>query len=336
MSRPIYVCLATDNNYVPLASVAMVSLLVNNKDTDELEIFILDSGISDENKEKLEKLVYEYSRRITFLDVSKNIEELQEKGVKAQGQYQSFASYARFFAIDQLPEYVDKLLYVDCDTCICESLQDLFNTDLTDCVIGAVVDILPNFHKHSINFKDEDLYFNAGVILFDCENWRNQNILIKIQDHLCNVRSKYSFHDQDIINIICKEKIYPLEPKYMVFLPEYTWGKNGIIQLTDLNKLAYYEDEDIKKASRNPVIIHYVDNILGRPWHENNTNNYGVIWYEYLKKTPYKEEFKFLKRNHSLGHKLLRISYRFLPRKYFIAIHKNRKDKVLKNREMSI
>lgn len=336
MSRPIYVCLATDDNYVPLASVAMISLLENNRDAKELEIFILDSGISETNKKNLKQLVDEYSRKITFLDVSKKIVELQKKGVKSQGKYQSFASYSRFFAIDQLPKYVDKLLYIDCDTCVCQSLQELFNIDLLECVIGAVIDILPDFHKKAINFKDTDLYFNAGVILFDCEKWRKEDILNQIQEHLCNVRSKYSFHDQDIINIICKDKIYPLDPKYMVLLPEYTWGKKGIIQLTDLDESAYYEKEYIENAAKNPTIIHYVDNILGRPWYKNNINKYGNIWREYFIKTPFKDEFKYLQHTSSIGHKLLRISYKILPLKCFIHIHKVRKNKVLKNKETSI
>lgn len=333
MLRPIFVCLATDDNYAPLASVSIISLLENNKDCDELEIFILDSGISEKNKHKLKEIVKNYSKKITFLDVSSEIDELQKKGVKAQGSYQSFAAYSRFFAIDKLPKYVDKLLYVDCDTCICGSLQELFNIDLSECVIGAVIDILPNFHKKSIGFKDIDLYFNSGVILFDCNEWRNLSILERIQNHLRNVRSKYSFHDQDIINIVCKDKIYPLHPKYMAFLPEYKWGKKGIMQLTDLEESSYYEDEDIEYALENPIIIHYVDNILGRPWYKNNVNTYGAIWEKYFINSPFKDEFKYTDCKKSIGHKLLRISYRFLPQSWFISIHKSRKNKVLKKKE---
>lgn len=333
MLRPIFVCLATDDNYAPLASVSILSLLESNKDSIELEVFILDSGISEENKYKLKQIVYNYSRKITFLNVSYEIDELQKKGVKAQGSYQSFAAYARFFAIDKLPRYVDKLLYVDCDTCICGSLQELFNTDLSECVIGAVIDILPNFHKRAIGFKDMDLYFNSGVILFDCNKWRKLSILEQIQNHLCNIRSKYSFHDQDIINIVCKDKIYPLHPKYMTFLPEYKWGKEGIIQLTDLQESSYYEDKDIENASNNPIIIHYVDNILGRPWYKNNINIYGAMWEKYFINSPFKEEFKYIEHKKSIGHELLRISYKFLPQRWFISIHKSRKNKVLKNKE---
>lgn len=336
MLKPVFVCLATDDNYAPLAAVSIVSLLENNKDANELEIFLLDSGISEKNKKKLQRIVNNYSRKITFLDVTQEIIELQNKGVKAQGSYQSFAAYARFFAIDKLPTYVDKLLYIDCDTCICESLQELFNIELYNCVIGAVIDILPDFHKKAIGFKDLDLYFNSGVILFDCYKWREENILEQIQSHLCNVRSKYSFHDQDIINIICKDKIYPLKPKYMAFLPEYTWGKSGIIQLTNLQESAYYEEKYINEAVNNPVIIHYVDNILGRPWYKNNINIYGSIWEEYFAMSSFKNEFNYIERNISIGHQLLRILYKILPKKYFISIHKYRKNKVLKNKEESI
>ena len=47
----IYICLATDNNYVQLASVALESILENNEFVDNIEFFILDSGINKNNKD---------------------------------------------------------------------------------------------------------------------------------------------------------------------------------------------------------------------------------------------------------------------------------------------
>lgn len=331
--RPLYICLATDNNYVPLASVAIQSIIESNVQCNEIEFYILDSGIEEEKKEKIVDQVRKARRKIHFIKVLEEIKKIEELGVKAQGKYKSFAAYARFFAIDFLPDYVDKILYVDCDTCNCDGLDELFNIDLKENVLGAVIDILPSWHKINIGFSENDLYFNTGVLLFDCDNWRKYKILDKIKEHLIKVNSRYSFHDQDIINIVCKNKIFPLPPKYMVFLPEYTWGKKGIIKLSNLNGHTYYSNTELKEAVKNPHIIHYVDGIFGRPWYENNKGKYDYYWIKYMKNSSYSNNFPYIPRKRSKKHILFEKCYDIVPKSIIIMINKNRKNKILRKRE---
>ena len=49
----INVCLASDNNYIPYASVVIASILLNSKKEDDLNIYILEGGISQKNREKV-------------------------------------------------------------------------------------------------------------------------------------------------------------------------------------------------------------------------------------------------------------------------------------------
>lgn len=331
--RPIYVCMATDENYVPLASVAISSLLESNKKASQIEIFLLDSGITEMSKLVLKKQVQKYNRKIHFISVLSELEELKRIGTNAQGSNKSYAAYARFFVINNLPDYVDKLLYVDCDVCICEELYELFEMNLENWWIGAVIDILPNFHKRAIDFKQYNLYFNSGVLLFNCKEWKKNNVLQLIKQHLLTVGCKYSFHDQDIINLVCKEKIYVLPPKYMVFLPEYTWGRKGILQLSELDENTYYRENELKEACDNPVIIHYVDSILGRPWYRGCNSVYFNPWNKALKKSPFNKNFPYIDKKFSYAHLLLRKIYFIFPKNLFIEIHKKRKNKVLLERE---
>ena len=41
---------SSSDSFAPIAGVAITSLLVNNKDADELNIFLIDNNISEENK----------------------------------------------------------------------------------------------------------------------------------------------------------------------------------------------------------------------------------------------------------------------------------------------
>lgn len=330
--KDINICLATDDNYVQLASVSIQSILENNSN-NKVNIFILDSGISKESKDILTSQVKNFNQNICFIDVVKDIKILADMGLNSQGKNNSFAAYARFFVIDNLPDYVDKILYVDCDTCICSDLKDLFEIDLKDNVLGAVIDILPSFHKEAIGFDKDDKYFNSGVLLFNCKIWKKEKYLNKIIEHLKKYGVKYSFHDQDIINIVCKNRILAMEPKYMVFLPEYIWGRNRILKFTDLTSKSYYKKEEIDLASENPVIIHYVESILGRPWFAENKCELYKDWHKYLINSPFSNNFKYYDKKVSLGHKILVCIYTCLPLCISLKIYKYRKNKVLKKRE---
>ena len=52
MSNKINVCLSTDNNYSKYAGVVIASVLSNSVDGD-FNFYILDGGISEENKAKI-------------------------------------------------------------------------------------------------------------------------------------------------------------------------------------------------------------------------------------------------------------------------------------------
>lgn len=330
--RPIYVCLASDDNYVQLASVAIASIIKSNIQ-DPIEFFFLDSGLCSENKEILKKQVEEKNKKITFVSVLSELENLKKLGANAQGRYQSFAAYARFYVIDKLPDYVDKLLYVDCDTCMCSSLQELFEDDLQGNWLGAVIDILPDFHKKAIEFDEKDLYFNSGVLLFNVIKWRENDVLRKIEAHIAFQKCRYSFHDQDIINIVCKGKIKRLNPRYMVFLPEYSWGVSRILQLTDLRVDAYYSDDEIKEAAENPCIIHYVESIFGRPWYKACHSRCFDRWLQALAESPFADSFRYTDKKISLKHRMLEMAYYIMPKKSFISLYKKRKNMVLLRRE---
>lgn len=302
MKRPIYICLAADDNYSQLAEVAMVSVLDNNIDAPEIEFYLLDSGIKKQNKLSIQKTVEKYGRKIHFIDVSQKLEDIRKSGIISQSIYNSFGAYARFFIVSYLPAYIDKILYIDCDVCANASLEELFNLELGDYVVGAVQDILPSSHNVHIGFKSQDKYFCSGVLLINVNKWKEEKIEKLLIEHINNIRSVYSYHDQDLINIVCKYKIYTLEPKYMVFFPEYEWGAKVLTRLSGLKN--YYSNSELKTAVSNPVLIHYVDCIFGRPWNKGNYNSKSKIWENYKEKINGSSDFIYRENDFSFKHKL--------------------------------
>ena len=93
-SSSINVVYASDNNYAEIAGVSILSLFENNKGIDEIKLFFLDSGISVDNKAKLNSIADIYSRKIRFIKVHDIYDSFD---VKIDVQYWSLAAFSRLF-----------------------------------------------------------------------------------------------------------------------------------------------------------------------------------------------------------------------------------------------
>ena len=87
----------------------------------------------------------------------------------------------------------DKLLQLDIDTIVCDSLQPLWETDLTGKWFGAVREWLGHYHPYGTS-----QYYNIGVALFNLAQMRKDNILPKLLDIVNNQRMLCQ--EQDALN----------------------------------------------------------------------------------------------------------------------------------------
>lgn len=111
----------------------------------------------------------------------------------------------------------DKVLYLDIDTIVLGSLNELWNIDITDYAIAAWVEdkdenLLPESFRWPRRRLQKSRYVNSGVILFNLKFIREHGIDDK-QIKLLN-EEKFPFPDQDVINLACDGYIKPLEPIY--------------------------------------------------------------------------------------------------------------------------
>lgn len=103
---------------------------------------------------------------------------------------------------------VDKVIHLDIDTIICDSLKGLWETDLTGKWFGAC-------REHRAHYRPfgED-YYNMGVAVINLEQMRKDGIEQKMQDYLNDV--KQPFADQDAWNKYGLEqnKIVPIDIRW--------------------------------------------------------------------------------------------------------------------------
>lgn len=269
---------STDENYAQHAIASIISLLEKNKKFNDIYIYIIDNEIYGVTKKYIKNIVDTFGRKVIFI----SIEEICKKFNTNDGF--PISAYARLFVsnIDK----IDKILYLDCDTIINGSLEDLWNTNIEDYLVAGVQDNPAMYMSTIIGMSSRDRYINSGVLLINLKKWRETNI----EKYFIKFIEKYSgcvpHHDQGVINGVCKNKILILNPKYNM-MPEMIYlGRDKIMKLYNVDN--YYDDKEILTASENPIIIHYISKFYNRPWNENCTHPYKELYKHYLEQYNYK------------------------------------------------
>ena len=164
----MYLC---DDSYAMIAGVSICSLLDNNLDIDEINIFLVVESISECNRKKLQQMVDSYDRKLFFI-AKPNIKELL--GCDLEMHWWIENVFSRVLLQEVLKDYpfVHRLIYIDCDTLIVDSIRDLWEMDIQDRIGAGVCEAMGNWHKKAIGLDKADHYFNAGVFLINIDQWR--------------------------------------------------------------------------------------------------------------------------------------------------------------------
>ena len=150
----------------------------------------------------------------------------------------------------------ERVLYLDTDTLIANSILPLFSLDMKGKAVGAVTQNYP-YAKESIkrlNYDENKGYFNSGVLLIDLKQWRETNATKQSIDYCVKNIEHLSLFDQDALNVIFQDNKCELPLCYNI-IP------------ANLNSDYYYTPEhldEIKEAVYRPVIIHYASSA---PWY---------------------------------------------------------------------
>lgn len=268
------------DNYAPYLGIALISLFENNKKS-KIHVYVLSIGISDNNKKALNKITKKYHQEITIIESN----ELSDKfGMVVDTGGFGFASVNRLFVASYLPESVEKAIYIDCDTICRASLAPIWDEDIKDNYFMAVVDFaMPQTWTEKIGLKASDLYYNAGVMVMNLKQWREDDLESKFIDYYRKNNGKIQYADQDVLNYCCHGKICNMSVTYnyppnMKFYPSRFIIKNQ-------KGYGDWTVKELDKIKKNPVLIHYMGD--ERPWVKWNHNAYKKYYFKYKKMSPW-------------------------------------------------
>ena len=278
---------AADDKFAEILGVSLVSLYESSKDMDDIIVYILDSGITDANKQKLLSVCKFYKRSDAVFIPGKNISEKLSMNVAVDRG--SLSQYARLFVSSDLPQELSRVLYLDCDIVIKKSIRELWNLDLQGKIIGALMDAFSRYYRKNIDLEPNDIMFNSGVMLIDLEKWRRDDIEDNLLNFIVANIGRLQTGDEGALNAILSHDTYCFEPRFnsVTIFYDFTYKEMLIYRKPP----KFYTEEEVHEAVENPAIIHFTTSFLSkRPWMKGCKHRYADEWMKYKKMSPWKDE----------------------------------------------
>ena len=208
--EPVVIGLASNECYFPGLYCAVASALTHLDSTREVDLKILDGGISKHSKNTLCRLVERHGKvvRLQFVAVD---DSLFRDATLGPGR--SHMAYCRTL-LPRLQD-VSRLIYLDCDLLVFRDLSELFDLELSP---GKILAAVPDSETlrlgddsctlaNAMNLPAAKRYFNSGVMLLNLDQLRKQNFTEKSLEFLKNWSGHYRFHDQSAINFLLHGQI---------------------------------------------------------------------------------------------------------------------------------
>lgn len=277
----LYTC---DNNYLWLMGISVTSLFDNNQKTENIDVYLLGHNISKENKALLKQIEKNYNRKIIVIDVP----FLDIPSVLISERWPLSAFY-RLYCGSLLPNNIEKILYLDCDTIIADNIGTIESVDMEDNIFCGVKDCIGKKHKENIGLAPDELYINGGVILINISKLREIDITNEVEFYMYKFKNHIQYADQDILNGVFSGKIGLLKAQYDVMTIEAVHTYKEILILR--NPTNYYSEDEINKALKNPLIIHYTTNMrIVKPWYKDSDHPFKELFEKYKEISPWKDK----------------------------------------------
>ncbi len=262
------ICYSLDSAYVEQLAVSIASILKNADVNENINFYILDGGLTKKDKKEIESLKNIKNFNIEYLSVNSSdfsdYPLLKKDNIDYKNYHVTLPTYFRF-KLPALLNSLSKVLYLDCDVIINDSLKGIFDTNIDNYAVAMVLDADSTKESKRLGLKK---YFNAGVMLLNLDFWREHNLELQLLDYAKKNKSKILWQDQDIVNSVLFENIKELPNIWNYQYLQY--------EKVDANKLA------------KTIIFHLAGRF--KPWLIPFEHFVYDLYYYYLDFTPFRNK----------------------------------------------
>lgn len=267
------VVFSSDDQYAQHTGVALCSLLENTNAPKDFEVYIIDFGIKEENKGNLEMISQQYQNPLHYITIE---QKLLENVQVQHRKHISKAAFGKFMIPKLLDDRVKKAIFLDSDVVVVDDIQKMFDTDISQYLLGAVVNPFSNRYEE-LGLGSPLSYFNSGVLFLNLENLRKFSAPTKVLEFLVNNKEKIIGAEQDALNAVFRERWFSLHPRWNLQTKLF----NNLGRAKEL-----FGKDILDEVLKNPAIIHY--STSSKPWQFTYKHALKHYYYTYLEKTPWK------------------------------------------------
>lgn len=256
MNKPVIpIFYACDDNFVKYTIVSLHSMLCNADPACQYQIYVLHTNISGPMQQKVKALEQE-NVSVCFPDVTAYLDSISHK--LPLRDYYSKTTYYRLFIAEMFPQY-DKAIYIDSDTVVQGDISRLYFTDIGSNYVGACheqamvqVEEYGTYAEKVVGI-DRNLFFNAGLLLINCSQFRKNRVLERFTE-LLNIYNFAVTQDEDYLNVICKDRVCWLDQRW--------------------NTEVFGE---IPYPVSQAHVLHYI--MTSKPWHYADCRHGDIFWH---------------------------------------------------------
>ena len=243
----IHIALTFDDNFWAPAFATMRSVCLFSHRRSDLVFHLCHRTLSVAHRADLEAITAEFPVELRWYDLDQSALFRGVAERMPENKRLSNIVYARLLIDKLLGPDVEQVLYLDCDVLVRDGIEKLFDMDMGGRPIAAVRDTMGAFITGGRDLKANrdifdpaDAYFNAGMVLIDVAQWREADIIGRLEQALTDGVMARIYYDQDFLNLVFANNWQQLP-----------WRWNTI-------------DARHAHESLDPAILHYTGDI--KPW----------------------------------------------------------------------
>ena len=280
----IAIALSANNYYAYYLGVTIQSIIENADKDYNYDIIVIDGGINESNKTIILSQAKEHpniSIRFYKASLLKGNENLTTK------QHMSVETWYRLYLPYILSGY-DKIIYIDCDLVINNSLVELYKTKMGDHLVAGTRDLplvglycdnhFVEYFNEKLKLKNPHNYVQAGVLILNLKQFKKRYTINELLEIATS--DDYRWLDQDVINILANEDVLILNQKWNV---EVNRANIRINQIKFCPAQMYL---DYMEARKEPAIIHFSGE--QKPWAIPEMDMAFYFW-KYARRSPFYE-----------------------------------------------
>lgn len=186
--------------------------------------------------------------------------------------------YYRLLAHEYLPKDVHRILYLDVDILVINSLKKLYQSEMGDKMYAAAShsaltnNMTEQFNKLRLGNYEAESYYNSGVLLMNLDAIRKKVKAVDIFQYIKDNKLALFLPDQDVLNGLYGDDF--------IKIPDEIYNYDA--RMSSIYTLLGNGEWDIDWVIDHTVILHFCGR--DKPWKSDYTTRYAGLYKHYARK----------------------------------------------------